>query len=460
MTSLLTHKATSSAIALTVLTPDNLSHWIKTQNPAVANWFKACGFTGKAGTHALIPGNDGQLARVVASVHDPVSLWDLAALPSVLPKAVYVLEDITRAEDEKKLALGWLLGAYRYDLHKKAEASHATLCLSKKIDIASIEDMAASVALARTLITMPAEDMGPAQLAEAAADVAKKHGAKFSQIVGEQLLKKNYPAIHTVGRGSHREPRLIDISWGNPKHPLVTLVGKGVCFDTGGLDLKPSSAMYLMRKDKGGAGVALGLADLIMKQKLKVRLRVLIAAVENAIDGKSFRPTDVITMRNGLTVEVGNTDAEGRLVLADALVEASREKPDLLIDFGTLSGAFRACIGTEISALFSNDEDLADMLYKIGQQEEDYLCRLPLHAPFNAMLETPFADISSCAKTPYAGTVTSGLFLQYFVPEDQKWIHLDFMGWNTSKKAGRPEGGEAMTLRAVYALLEKRYATK
>lgn len=458
--SLLSHKAGKDAVALTLVTKDSLSKWKKEQSEAVGNWFKACGFTGKPGTHALIPGNDGKLARVIVAMHDPISLWDLAGLPCVLPEGSYVLEGIKNAEDEKKLALGWLLGAYRYDFHKKVEPAKATLCVSNKVDLKRVQDKATSINATRKLITLPAEDMGPAELAQAAVDIAKEHGAKITQIVGDQLLKKNYPAIHAVGRASPREPRLIDISWGNPKHPLVTFVGKGVCFDTGGLDLKPASAMYLMRKDMGGAAVALGLADLIMRRKLKIRLRVLIAAVENAVDGKAFRPSDVITMRNGTKVEVGNTDAEGRLVLADMLTEACTDKPDLLIDFSTLTGAARSALGTEIAALFSNDDSLARQLVQIGQKEEDYIWQLPLHASYDSMLDSAFADMTSSANSPYAGAITAALFLQRFVDKGITWLHTDFMGWNTSKKAGRPEGGEAMTLRALYALLEKKYATK
>jgi len=458
--SLLTQTAPTSAVALTLVTPLSLSKWEKAQGPTIANWFKSCGFTGKPGTHALIPGHDGQLSRVVASVQAPLSLWDLAALPALLPEGTYVLEGVKNAEDETKLALGWLLGAYRYNLHKKVQPAKATLCVSKKINLKTIEDKAEAINATRTLITMPAEDLGPAELAAAVVAVAKKHGAKVSQIVGDQLLKKNYPAIHAVGRGSHREPRLIDLTWGNPKHPLVTLVGKGVCFDTGGLDLKPTAAMYLMRKDMGGAAVTLGLADLIMRRKLKIRLRVLIAAVENAVDAKAFRPSDVITMRNGLTVEVGNTDAEGRLVLADMLSEACTDKPELLIDFSTLTGAARSAIGTDIAALLSTDDAFARQLTTLGQKEEDYIWQLPLHDPYNKMLDSQFADLTSSPNSPYAGAIVAGLFLKRFVTEGTKWAHFDFMAWNLTTKPGRPEGGEAMTLRAVYAFLEKKYASE
>ena len=457
---LLTHKAGSDATVITLVTKDSLPKWKKEQAEAIGHWFKACGFTGKAGTHVLIPSHDGKLSRVVVGAHDPVSLWDLAALPAALPEGVYVLEGIKNVEDEKKLALGWLLGSYRYDVHKKVEPATATLCVSNKVDLKLVEAKAHAINLARKLITLPAEDLGPAELAQTAVDIAKEHGAKITQIVGDQLLKKNYPAIHVVGRANDREPRMIDMSWGKEKHPLVTLVGKGVCFDTGGLDIKPASAMSHMNKDMGGAAVALGLADLIMRRKLKIRLRVLIGAAENSVDGKSFRPSDVITMRSGVKVEVGNTDAEGRLILADLLTEACTDKPDLLIDFSTLTGAARSAIGTEIAALFANDDKLAQQLVQIGQKEEDYLWQLPLHAPYEPMLDSAFADMTSSANSPYAGAITAALFLQRFVKEGITWLHTDFMGWNLSKKAGRPEGGEASTLRAIYTLLEKRYATK
>lgn len=453
----LTHKTPVAAVLVTALSSSTFEKWEKQQSIAVQNWFKANEFTGETGSSALIPDKDGAISRVVTITSEPVSLWDLAALPAKLPEGTYLLEGVKKAEDEEKLALGWLLGSYSFNLHKKGESKPSTLCISKNTDIKFVAAMAAAMAHARDMITTPAEEMGPKELADVVNQTAKQFGAKVTEIVGDDLLKKNYPAIHAVGRASHRKPRLIDMSWGNPKHPSVTLVGKGVCFDTGGLDLKSGSGMYLMRKDMAGAAVALGVATLVMQKKLPVSLRLLIPAVDNSINDKAYRPSDVLTMRNGLTVEVGNTDAEGRLILADALAEASSEEPDLLIDFATLGGA-RGIFGTEMASFFANDETTARDLCKISHETEDFMWRLPLHKPYQKALRTPFADLNSCPNAPYANAMIAAAFLHKFASTAKNCVHVDFIAWNSSSKAGRPEGGEAMTLRAVFALLEKKYA--
>ena len=455
---ILTHKAPDDAIALTVVTASSLKEWEKKESPAVRAWFKANKFTGKAGTHALIPGADGHLARVVVALSEPVSMWDLAGLPALLPEATYVLDGVKNSDSESKLALGWALGFYRFDLHKKNEKPKATLCLSKKVDIESIRALADVIGDTRRMISTPAEDMGPENLADAVTATAKTYKAKVTQTVGDALLKKGFRAIHAVGRASVHEPRLIDMTWGNAKHPKVTLIGKGVCFDSGGLNLKPGSSMYQMRKDMGGAAVALGVATLIMKHKLPVRLRLLIPAVENAIGSNAYRPSDVIKMKNGLTVEVGNTDAEGRLILADSLAEGASEKPDLLIDFATL-GPARGIFGPEFGTFYTNDDGIARDLAKISHDTEDLVWRMPLHTPYAKYLETPFADLNSSPGLPYAGSLIVSTFLEKFCEGASKRIHFDFMAWNASSKAGRPEGGEAMTLRAAFALLQKMFAT-
>lgn len=456
--SYLTHAAPSSAILLTLVTEASLPAWEKKESAAVHSWFKANKFTGKAGTYTMIPDHDGSLSRVVAGIASPASMWDLASLPGGLPEGTYILEGIKSANDERKLALGWILGCYRFGLHKKNEPPKATLCLSKKVRLDDVAHLAEAVMQARTMITTPAQDMGPEELAAAVLTVAEKHKATVTQIIGDELLKKGFRAIHAVGRASPRSPRLISLTWGKAKHPKLTLVGKGVCFDTGGLNLKPSSGMYLMRKDMGGAAVALGVADLIMRYKLPVRLRLLIPAVENSIDGGAYRPSDVIKMKNGLSVEVGNTDAEGRLVLADSLAEASSEKPDLLIDFATL-GPARGIFGTEMAAFFTNDEAIARDLAKISNETEDYAWRMPLHKTYTKMLESPFADLNASPGLASGGAMIAASFLEKFCEEAPKRIHFDFIGWNTSSKPGRPEGGEAMTLRTAFALLEKMFAT-
>jgi len=306
----------------------------------------------------------------------------------------------------------------------------------------------------RDLINTPAGDLGPAELATAARKLAKAHGGRLSVIAGDALLKRNYPAIHAVGRASAKAPRLIDLRWGR-RGPKVTLVGKGVCFDSGGLDLKSAAGMKLMKKDMGGAAHVLGLASMVMAAGLPLRLRVLVPAVENSVSGDAFRPLDVLETRKGLTVEVGNTDAEGRLVLCDALAESSREKPDLLIDFATLTGAARVALGTGLPALFCNDEALAGTLLGHGLARHDPLWRLPLHRPYRASLDSPVADLNNISDGPYGGAITAALFLEAFVGDGVPWAHVDLMAWNTGASPGRPQGGEAMGLRAVYGAIEQ-----
>ncbi|MDH5558516.1 MAG: leucyl aminopeptidase family protein, partial [Alphaproteobacteria bacterium] len=302
-----------------------------------------------------------------------------------------------------------------------------------------------------------AGDMGPADLAQAAQDLAGEFNAEFAVTVGEELLERNYPAIHAVGRAAAVAPRLIDMRWGDPGHPRVTLVGKGVCFDTGGLDLKPSRGMALMKKDMGGAATVLGLARMIMATGLPVRLRVLVPAVENSVSGNAMRPRDILQTRKGLTVEVGNTDAEGRLVLADALTEAMTDKPDLLLDFATLTGAARAAVGTGIAAMFTPDDNLAADLYRHSVVEDDPVWRLPLWKPYRRMIDSKVADINNSGDSPYAGAITAALFLSEFVDEGLSWAHFDIMAWNPSPRPGRPEGGEAMAMRAAFSAIKERY---
>ena len=311
--------------------------------------------------------------------------------------------------------------------------------------------------MARDLITTPSSDMGPAELAAAAQALGKAHKAKVKVIVGDDLLKQNYPMVHAVGRASSRAPRLIDLVWGRESDPKVTLVGKGVCFDTGGLDLKPSSGMLIMKKDMGGAANVLALALMVMDAKLKVRLRVLIPAVENAVAGNAFRPLDIFKSRKGLNVEIGNTDAEGRLVLADALALACEEKPDLLIDLGTLTGAARVALGPDLPPFYTNDETLALDVARCAKQENDPLWRMPLWPPYDAWLDSKVANINNAPSGAFAGSITCALFLQRFVEDATSWLHVDIYGWTPSAKPARPEGGECQAARAIYQLLGERY---
>lgn len=458
MRQLVTQSPSRGAVPITLVTKAGYKLWEKKQSAFVRNYIREKGFEAAPGRFILLPGKDGRTAHVVACLSDPVSMWDLAGLPRQLPAGTYALAKELDGEAEAKLALGWLLGAYRFTRYKKDEPVKATLCLSKRFALESVYAMAETITLVRDVITTPAEDLGPEQLAQAVKGVAKAYGAKVREVVGEALLKQNYPAIHAVGRASHRAPRLIDLTWGNPKHPLVTLVGKGVCFDTGGLDIKTHGGMMLMRKDKSGGAIALGVARLVMHHGLPVRLRLLVPAAENAVAANAFRPSDVITMRNGLTVEVGNTDAEGRLVLADALAEAADEKPDLLIDFSSLTGATRGAIGMEHAAFFTADDALAQAFEQSVRRTEDMSVRFPLYDPYESMLQSRYADLTSSPGSSYAQTITAALFLRRFTGGNPRWMHLDFGGWNLTSLPGRPEGGEAVCVRAVFDLLQSRYA--
>jgi leucyl aminopeptidase len=428
--------------------------------PAPARQFaQANGFNAKPGACLTLPSADGHIAQVVFGLEDETGkfrdLFRPGQLPGLLPSGVY---HFANAPHDMRLAvLAFALGSYRFGRYRKADAPGARLVPPVGIDVADISRMADAVALARDLINTPSNDMGPEQLALAAQDLAKRFGADFSCIVGDELTQQNFPLIHAVGMASPRAPRLIDFSWGDPAHPKVTLVGKGVCFDTGGLDLKPSSGMLIMKKDMGGAANVLALALMVMDAGLKVRLRVLIPAVENAVAGNAFRPLDIFKSRNGLTVEIGNTDAEGRLVLADALALADEEKPDLLIDLGTLTGAARVALGPDLPPFYTNDERLAQDLAAHAKQENDPLWRLPLWPPYDSWLDSKVANINNAPSGGFAGSITCALFLQRFVEAAKSWLHVDIYGWTPQAKPARPEGGECQAARAIYKLLVERY---
>ena len=449
-------------VALTPVTKAGLADWLAGQSPAVASWVKAVGFTGEAGSTVFLPGPDGAVAHVLAGVSAIDDLWAFAGLPASLPAGSYridsKIEGALDARTATRAALGWALGSYRFTRYKKPpEKGFANLVWPAEADRGEVERAATATYLVRDLVNTPACDMGPAELAQAAQDLAAEFDAAVEVIVGQDLLDRDYPAIHAVGRASPRAPRLIDLRWGNPEHPKVTIVGKGVCFDTGGLDLKPSSAMLIMKKDMGGAAHALALGRMIMMAGLPVRLRVLVPAVENVVAGDSFKPQDVLKTRKGLTVEVGNTDAEGRLILCDALAEADAEKPELLIDFATLTGAARVALGPDLPALMCNDDALANDLTEAGTAVDDPMWRLPLWAPYRKGLDSKVADINNVTTNGFAGAITAGLFLQEFVSKGTPWAHLDTYAWNGSARPGRPEGGEALGLRAAYAVIAKRF---
>ncbi len=452
MPSSLTGRADRSATPITALTADQLSDWLKAQSKRLKAWVEGSGFAAKPGSFCLLPGDDGVPQRVLLGVDEAPDLWAYAGLPGQLPEGTYRLDPAPPAAAGEQAALGWLLGTYVFDRYKKNDKRFAKLACPKGVDRGRVAHMAESLFLVRDLINTPAGDMGPTDLAAAARVLARRHKGRLSVIAGDSLLKNNYPMIHAVGRAAAQAPRLIDLRWGS-KGPRVTVVGKGVCFDSGGLDLKSAAGMQLMKKDMGGAAHALGLAAMVMGAGLPLRLRVLIPAVENAVAGNAFRPLDVLATRKGLTVEVGNTDAEGRLVLGDALAEAVREHPDLLLDFATLTGAARIALGTDLPAFFTNRDSIAADLMRCAESEADPVWRLPLHKPYRRLLDSNVADLSNVSSGPHGGAITAALFLEEFVGPDTPWVHFDIMAWNLSERPGRPQGGEAMGLRAVYALV-------
>jgi leucyl aminopeptidase len=418
---------------------------------------EASGFEPVAGRHAFLPGPDGTLAGVLFAQEDDASPKDpflAGKLAGVLPRGAYRFANAPH--DERLGALAFAFGAYRFARYGKSGTA-LQLELPASADADEHSRIVEAVCLARDLVNTPANDMGPDALADAAATLAARHGAAVRIVVGDELLAQNFPLIHAVGRAAARAPRLIDMSWGDPAAPKITLVGKGVCFDTGGLDIKPDNAMLLMKKDMGGAASVLALAHMIMDRKLNLRLRVLIPAVENAISGAAFRPLDVYRSRKGLRVEVGNTDAEGRLVLADALALADEEAPELLVDMGTLTGAARVALGPDLPPFYTDDEALAADVARHGRTENDPLWRLPLWRPYDQMLDSKVADLNNIATGGFAGSIICALFLNRFVASAKAWLHFDIYAWTPSAKSGRPEGGECQAARALYAFLVERY---
>ncbi len=421
-------------------------------------WLQQNEFSAKAGNLCGLPAADGSIEKFVCGVTDLTDPFAIADLPTRLPEGLYTIEGSGVKANLETLAFGWGLGGYQFNRYKAAPRNAAQLKLPNSANHPRIHEMVAATSRIRDLINTPAEDMMPQHLSATIAEIAQTHAGRFQEIVGDELLAANYPSIHTVGRASDHPPRLIELVWGNEKHPSVTLVGKGVTFDSGGLDIKPAAGMRNMKKDMGGAAQAIGLAQLIMALELPVRLRLLVAAAENAISSNSFRPGDVIQTRSGITVEIDNTDAEGRLVLCDALTEACEEKPDLLIDFATLTGAARVAVGTEISAYFSNDKELGRQIFDAGETVGDPTWQLPLHKCYRSLLKSNVADMTNSASTPFAGATTAALYLQSFVDDNISWAHFDIMAWNTRARAGRPIGGEAMGIRAMFEVLENRYS--
>lgn len=460
-----------SVVPIVLLREDNLDAWLAKQPSHVGAWARLQSFRGERGKLLLIPDAHGMLTSVCVGVGNPPSksgmepslnLWFAAALPDKLPEAIYRLPEGLTAPEAEQFALGWEYAQYRFERYKKSGASKIksnsarALLVDDSVDIEAIERINSACALARDLINTPASDLTPTVLAQTIVEVAQRYGANVRRYAGAELLAE-FPAVHAVGRAATAAPELVDFEWGEVSHPRVTLVGKGVCFDSGGLDIKPPSGMLLMKKDMGGAACTLALAQLIMQAKLQVRLRVIIPAVENAIAGNAFRPGDVLRTRAGLSVEVGNTDAEGRLILCDALALADVDAPELLIDMATLTGAARVALGPELPALFTREESLARELMASGQREADPVWHLPLWAGYDDELSSKIADLNNVSSSGLSGAIIGGLFLQRFVSKAKQWVHLDLYAWNAKDRPGRPAGAEAQCVRMLFAYIRDRF---
>ncbi len=447
--------ASDAAIPLHVVTEDGLKDWLGVQPAAAQAWISAQGFTGGSGQAVTIAGPDGHPAWAAIGTGNTNSRkrsrFHLAAAASKLPKGDYAIASGLDPESAAVEALGWLLAGYRFDRYRTQSALLARLVAPEGVDSAQIEAVASGEALTRDLINTPASDMGPPQLEQAARDLADVHDARIDIIAGDDLLEQNFPMIHTVGRAADHAPRLIDMQWGR-SGPKLTLVGKGVCFDTGGLNLKPGASMGLMKKDMGGAAAVLGLAHMIMATGVPVQLRVLIPAVENSVSGNAFRPGDILTSRKGLTVEINNTDAEGRLVLADALALADEDKPDQIISMATLTGAARVAVGPDLAPYFSDDPTFVAALEGAALAEQDPVWRLPFHDAYETMIEPGIADLDNAPKGGFAGCITAALFLRRFVTESP-YAHFDIYGWQPSDAPARAKGGVGQGTRALLGAL-------
>jgi leucyl aminopeptidase len=428
----------------------------------VQAWAKANDFNGESGRILVLPGKDGTIAGALFGTGDDdqggQSQLLAGKLARGLPEGDWHIEN--KPDHAELVTLAFLMGGYSFTRYRKGSDKTIRLAVPAGVNAAETQHIADAVTLARDLINTPTNDMGPDALEQAARDLASRNGAKVSTIEGDALLKQNFPMIHAVGRAGSIAPRLIDLTWGKDSDPKITLVGKGVCFDTGGLDIKPASGMLLMKKDMGGAANVLGLASIIMNAKLPVRLRVLIPAVENSIAGNAFRPSDILQSRKGLSVEIGNTDAEGRLLLADALTLADEEEPELIIDMATLTGAARVALGPDLPPFYTHDDALAAAIAEKADETADPLWRMPLWAPYAQKLSSRVADINNVTTDGFAGSVTAALFLSRFVEKAKSWAHFDIYGWVPVEKPASPVGGEAQAIRALYALLKHKYPAK
>ncbi|MDJ0613283.1 MAG: leucyl aminopeptidase family protein [Rhizobiaceae bacterium] len=448
-------KSSSKAIAIDAVSSSDLASKIKELTTSQRKWANASGFEGKEGQILLLPAESGAIGKVLFGHSKSSNPLQTGKLASSLPKGAYKLSE--GFEDLHLASVGWGLGGYSFGKYRNSDSTTAQLVLPSSVDGSAVKRDVDASNLARDLINTPANDMGPDQLEAEIRKIGKVNKASISVIKGEALLKKNFPMIHAVGRASADAPRLIDLKWGNAKHPKVTLVGKGVIFDSGGLNIKPGNSMALMKKDMGGAANTIALAKMIMEAKLPVRLRLLVPAVENAISGNAFRPGDILPSRKGITVEIGNTDAEGRLILGDALALGDEETPDLMIDMATLTGAARVALGPDLPPYYSGDEIFASSLDKASQEVCDPLWRMPLWDPYQKMLSSKVADVNHISTGGFAGSITAALFLSRFVENARTWAHFDIYGWTPTAKPWAPVGGEAQGIRALFKVIAEKY---
>ncbi|GHA47320.1 leucyl aminopeptidase [Amylibacter ulvae] len=450
-----------TAIPLHVLETDAFADWLKNADARVAEWVKATEFTAALGQVLLVPDQSGAIEFALAGWGDKQTRargrFHMAVVARKLPQGIYEIASGLDEKEHSESALAWLLSAYAFDRYTSKKGAVAMLRPHESVDQGSLLAQAAGDFLTRDLINTPTNDMGPDALETAFLDLAKSHGATATVIKGDDLIAQNFPMIHAVGRASDQAPRLLDMIWGKPDHPTITLVGKGVCFDTGGLNIKPGASMGLMKKDMGGSATVMGLAHMIMAMKLPVRLRVLVPAVENSISAGAYRPQDILTSRKGMSVEINNTDAEGRLVLADALALADEDKPDLLVCTATLTGAARVALGPDVPPFFTDDRKLAKQIFKSSKRVADPLWQLPFWEPYEPMIEPDVADLDNAPAGGFAGAITAALFLRRFVEHTDAFVHLDVYGWTPSAKPGRSKGGACQSARAMFDVIAKRY---
>jgi len=450
-------KKNKNTLPIWVVKNSNLKIWLKDKPEHFSNWLSSNNFKNKVGNSILIPDLQANIAGLLVVVPKKISIWSLAEIPNRIQDKEFYIDSEINMEEEKKLVVGWGLGTYLFSVYKKNNKNYSSLFVSKKVDWVQAKREIEAVFFSRNLINLPANDLGPDEFETTVRDLCEKYKAGLTVISGNKLLK-SFPAIYTVGNASSRRPRLINFRWGKNTAPKLVLIGKSVCFDSGGLDIKSSIGMRKMKKDMGGGAIVLGLAKMIMDSGMNIDLRVLLPTVENVIGENAYKPGDIIKTKSGITVEVGNTDAEGRLILADAITEGNKTEPDLMISVATLTGAARVALGTELPALFSSNDELVQDLKTICKHEEDYFWQLPLWKNYENLISSSIADLNNSGSSPFGGAITAALFLQKFVKNKENFIHIDAYAWNDKSAPGRPVGGEASLLRALYYFLHRRYS--